>query len=81
LYRTALRVRRTEAGLGDGPLRWLEAPDGVLAFARDGGFGCVLNTSSSPVALPRHRQILLASGPLGEGLLPQDTAVWLRLVE
>jgi alpha-glucosidase len=81
LYRTALRVRRTEAGLGDGPLRWLDAADGVLAFAREGGFGCVLNISPHPVALPRHRRILLASGPLDEGLLPQDTAVWLRLDE
>ena len=81
LYRTALRVRRTEAGLGDGPLHWLDAGDGVLAFAREGGFGCVLNISPHPVALPRHRRILLASGPLDEGLLPQDTAVWLRLDE
>ncbi len=53
------------------------APDGVLAFAR-GDLCCVANLSSAPVALPAHAAVLLASGPLDDGLLPPDTAAWLR---
>jgi alpha-glucosidase len=30
------------------------------------------------VELPAHREVLLTSGPLLDGLLPPDTAVWLR---
>ncbi|WP_246143762.1 glycoside hydrolase family 13 protein [Actinacidiphila oryziradicis] len=79
LYRAALRLRRTEPGLGDGPIRLLDTAEGVLAFTREGAFGCVLNLTGQPVALPGHREVLLASGPLRDGLLPPDTAVWLRL--
>ncbi|WP_434587605.1 glycoside hydrolase family 13 protein [Streptomyces sp. A5-4] len=79
LYRTALRLRRTESGFGDGPLRWLPAPEGALAFARDGGLMCVVNLAADSAELPGHTGILLVSGPLDEaGRLPQDTAVWLR---
>jgi alpha-glucosidase len=78
LYREALKVRRAEPALGDGSLRWLEAPAGVLAFARGDRFTCVLNLSSAPVELPPHYAVLLQSGPLEEGLLPADTAAWLR---
>lgn len=35
LYRRALRLRRANPALGDGGLRWLDAPAGALAFARD----------------------------------------------
>jgi alpha-glucosidase len=85
LYRAALELRRSEPGLGDGPMNWLDlgedAAGNVIAFSRDGDFGCVLNTGETPVALPRHRELLLASGPLDGGLLPRDTAVWLRLAD
>jgi alpha-glucosidase len=77
LYRKALAIRHAEAGLGDGPMTWLDAPDGVLSFTRPGGFACVVNLSDVPVALPEHTEILLRSGPL-DGLLPTDSAVWLR---
>ncbi|WP_327186995.1 glycoside hydrolase family 13 protein [Streptomyces sp. NBC_01334] len=79
LYRTALRLRRTEAGLGDGPLEWLPAPAGVLAFRRAPGLVCVVNLTAAPAALPEHDHVLLASGPLdAAGRLPGDTAIWLR---
>jgi alpha-glucosidase len=79
LYRTALRIRRDEPALGDGPMAWLPAPDGALAFSRGPGFACVANTSDEPVALPAHTSALVASGPLSaDGLLPADTAIWLR---
>ncbi|HMD23755.1 MAG TPA: glycoside hydrolase family 13 protein, partial [Streptosporangiaceae bacterium] len=82
LYRRALRIRRAEPALGaasaDPGMTWLPAPDGVLAFDR-GGVACLANLSASPVKLPRHTAILLASGPLPGGLLPPDTAAWLRI--
>jgi alpha-glucosidase len=80
LYRSALRIRRAEPTLGDGPFAWLAAPDGVLAFARgaNGEFVCVVNLSGSAVPLPVHGQIVLASGPLEAHGLPSDTAVWMR---
>ncbi|GAA5182801.1 glycoside hydrolase family 13 protein [Rugosimonospora acidiphila] len=78
LYRAALHRRRDEADLGDGPMAWLPAPDSVLAFARGDDFACVVNLSGAAVELPPHREVLLASGPLDGGLLPPDTAAWLR---
>jgi alpha-glucosidase len=39
---------------------------------------CVANLSAAPVALPPHTSVLLASGPLDDGLLPPDTSVWLH---
>jgi alpha-glucosidase len=79
LYRLALKIRGTEPGLGDGPLRWLPAPEGVLAFAREHNVACVLNLSTTAVELPPHESVLLASQPLEGTLLPPDTAAWLRL--
>jgi alpha-glucosidase len=76
LYREAIRLRRV---FGHGPLTWLPAPEGVLAFARAGGARCVVNLADTAVDLPEHTALLLASGPLDEaGRLPEDTAVWLR---
>jgi alpha-glucosidase len=80
LYRSALRIRRTEAALGDGPITWQPAADGVLAFSRgaEASFSCVVNLSDSPAELPDHAEVLLTSDPLDGGLLPPDTAAWLR---
>ncbi|MFB6840679.1 glycoside hydrolase family 13 protein [Streptomyces sp. NPDC056361] len=80
LYREALLLRRSDAGFGDGPLKWLPAGEGVLAFARPRGLVCVVSLADGPVALPPYERLLLASGPLTtDGLLPPDTAVWLRV--
>ncbi|MDX6354132.1 MAG: alpha-glucosidase, partial [Streptomyces sp.] len=78
LYRAALHIRRAEPGLGDGPITWLSADPGVLAFRRTEGFVCLVNLSSAAAELPAHEEILLTSGPLTDGLLPTDTAIWLR---
>ncbi|UWE08780.1 glycoside hydrolase family 13 protein [Actinacidiphila bryophytorum] len=78
LYRAALRLRRAEAGLGDGSFAWLDSGPQVLAFRRSPGFVCVLNLGAEPAELPGHTEVLLASGPLADGRLPADTAVWLR---
>jgi alpha-glucosidase len=79
LYRQALRIRRARPGLGDGSVSWLEAPPGVLAFARGSRFACVVNLSAASVTLPPHDRVLLASGPVSDSLLAPDTAVWLAL--
>ncbi len=87
LYRTALRIRRGSLYLSGGYLSsanssdlltWLEAADSVLAFGRGAGFSCVVNISAEPVPLPAHDELLLTSAPLESGLLPPDTAAWLR---
>jgi alpha-glucosidase len=78
LYTDALRLRRAEPALGDGPMTWLPSADGVLAFDRGAGVSCVANLSGGPVALPPHAEVLLASGPIDGGQLPPDTTVWLR---
>ncbi|MFG1806410.1 glycoside hydrolase family 13 protein [Streptomyces sp. NPDC049040] len=78
LYRAALRLRRGEPGLGDGTFAWLESAPGVLAFRRSPGFVCLVNLADSAAELPEGTDVLLASGPLADGRLPADTAVWLR---
>ena len=58
-------------------LEWFGAPPGCLAFRRTGTtLVCALNTSRTPVPLPPG-DALLVSGPLDDGMLPPDTAVWL----
>ncbi|MEU6825972.1 glycoside hydrolase family 13 protein [Streptomyces atriruber] len=80
LYRSALAVRRAEPGLGAGAaIEWLDAPDGVLAFARE-GFVCTVNTTAETVRLPAPGRMLLASAEAevtdGAVHLPADTTVW-----
>jgi alpha-glucosidase len=85
LYQDALRLRRTLPALGDGMLRWLDAPEGALAFARDPGFTCVVNLTAGAVPLPEGAEVLLSSAEIGSsggepggGTVGPDTAVWLR---
>ncbi|GAA0482249.1 glycoside hydrolase family 13 protein [Streptomyces olivaceiscleroticus] len=79
LYRRALRIRREHPALGDGSMAWQDAPAGVLAFHREPGFLCLVNLSAEPYPLPEHAEVLLASGPLADGRLAPDHAVWLAL--
>ena len=79
LYRTALGIRRGEAGLRGDKFEWLTAGAGVLAFRRGVDFLCIVNLSPDPVPLPANTVVALASGPLADGLLPADTAAWLHL--
>jgi alpha-glucosidase len=79
LYRRALRLRGDNPALGDGPMAWLaDQPAEVLAFTRGAEFACVVNLSAAPVALPEHREVLLASDAVAD-TLPPDTAAWLRI--
>ncbi|HWB35834.1 MAG TPA: glycoside hydrolase family 13 protein [Rugosimonospora sp.] len=79
LYRRALAVRHSESGLGDGPMTWLASDPQVLAFHRGPRFACLVNLGQTPADLPAHEGVLVASGPLTDGRLPTDTAVWLQL--
>ncbi|MFD5142276.1 glycoside hydrolase family 13 protein [Streptomyces sp. NPDC058401] len=80
-YRRALALRSARPALLDGGFAWLPARPGVLAFARTAAgtsVRCLVNLSGAPVPLPEHTEVLIASGPVDDGLLPGDTAVWLR---
>jgi alpha-glucosidase len=74
LYRRALELRRTRSEFASEAFEWIDAPDGCLAFRRD-GIVVVLNASDAPVPMPAG-ELLLASGPVGAEL-PAATAVWL----
>lgn len=75
LYRRALRLRRELQG--DEALEWVptESAD-VLHFVRPGGWHCITNFGTAPVALPAG-DVRVASGPLQDGALPGETTVWL----
>ncbi|WP_412951178.1 glycoside hydrolase family 13 protein [Microbacterium sp. 179-I 3D3 NHS] len=79
LYRSAIRLRRALPEFGDGAFTWLEADADVLAFRRGDGVLSITNLGSTAVPLPAHHRILLASGPLDDGL-PPDTTAWLALL-
>ncbi|MCD9875387.1 glycoside hydrolase family 13 protein [Streptomyces guryensis] len=80
LYRSALRLRRTNPHLRGEEFRWLDSPAGTLLFERGNGLLCAVNLSDQPIALPNAWSPLLVSGPLTKaGLLPPDTTVLLHL--
>jgi alpha-glucosidase len=86
-YRTMLAVRRSWRGSMGSGISWLAAPDDVMAFRREGGLVCVLNTAAEPVELPVELpvrgEILLATADgasLADGVLtvPAASTVWIR---
>jgi alpha-glucosidase len=76
-YREALSLRRSLDELHDGEFRWRDAPPQCLAYIRGTSIGVLLNAGTKVVPLPPG-EIVLASGPLADGRLPPDTAVWVR---
>jgi alpha-glucosidase len=76
LYRTAIRLRRLWSPAG-ASVEWLPTGPEVLSFTRPGGFTFLANLSDQPVPVPAG-DLLLASGPLPDGRVPPDTAVWIR---
>ena len=79
MYREALAIRKTEEGLGDGDMEWIEAGADVVAFERPGDFACYINFGAA-IELPSNSQVLVASGPIHGHTLPTDTAAWVRLI-
>jgi len=80
LYRAALAERRTNPALGDGGFAW-DADTGpdVLSFTREPGFRCLVNLGAEPAPLPADAEVLVTSGPLTDGTVGTDVAVWLRV--
>ncbi|MFI7643199.1 glycoside hydrolase family 13 protein [Nonomuraea sp. NPDC049400] len=78
LYRAALRLRRAVPAFTGEAFSWLDSPQGTLVFERGAGLLCVVNLSDLPLPLPDACQVLLASGPVDDRILPTDTAVWLQ---
>ncbi|MEF2978901.1 glycoside hydrolase family 13 protein [Subtercola sp. YIM 133946] len=81
LYKLALALR-AEFDLSFGRLTWLDdlgfGPD-VIAFS-NGDVTVISNTGALPVEIPVEEfgELLLASGPVDEAVVPTDTTVWLR---
>jgi alpha-glucosidase len=73
LYRRALAARARLQGAET--LGWIDSTPELLHFARPGGWHCLTNFGAAPVALP-DGEVVVASGPLQDGLLPQDTTAW-----
>ena len=79
LYRDALRLRRTESGLGDGPFEWLPSRPRMSSRSRRGDrFVSITNLSREPIPLTGDFELLLASSPIVDGRLPVDATAWLR---
>ena len=93
MYRAALRIRRSAASPGEGPLTWLDLDGDALAFERTAADGsavtCVLNLSETALRLPSAWgvDVLLASSDdvavlatddgAEELVLGSETALWL----
>ena len=74
LWRAALALRRATPALREGGFRWLEAPEGVLAFER-GEVRCLVNVSAEPLELPQGELLLRSDGETGP--LAAGAAAWL----
>ncbi len=77
LYQRALRLRRELTELHGSSFDWVQAPAGCLAYRRGPNLVVYLNAGDAPVELA-DGEVLLASGPIPDGTLPPNTAVWLR---
>ncbi|GAB5080436.1 glycoside hydrolase family 13 protein [Arthrobacter sp. AD-310] len=74
LYRSALALR-TKLQAGE-TMHWEGGEAGsVLHFSRPGGWRCITNFGNAPVRLP-DGDLVLASAPLVDGMLPADTSAW-----
>ncbi|MEQ8717022.1 MAG: alpha-amylase family glycosyl hydrolase [Acidimicrobiales bacterium] len=76
LYRSTLALRR-ELMADDESFEWRSEPDAtVLDFERR-RVRCLVNMGPASCALPPGGAVVAASGPLVDGELPPDTAVWI----
>jgi alpha-glucosidase len=76
LFRRAIELCHGRSSF-DGAIEWQDMPHGVLAFRGADGVVCVLNTGSTPTALPAG-EVLLASTSLVDGQLAPNSAAWVR---
>jgi alpha-glucosidase len=73
-YREALAARR-EHRLASNELVWQPNADPEVLVYRSGTVTVLANTGSVPVPRPAGR-VVLASGPIGNDMVPGDTTVW-----
>jgi alpha-glucosidase len=83
MYRSMLATRRSIRGELRNGVTWIDTADDVLAFRREGGLVCVLNTADEDVELPVTGEILLAtadgaSAADGTVTVPSASTIWLR---
>jgi len=64
---------------GELPGRFVYEDDEVVAFKRDGGWGCVTNFGPAAVRLPAGTVLLTSSALDEDGYLPADTTAWIQL--
>ena len=76
LYRRAIALRG-EWGLAAGDFSWIEIDAPLLGFRRGSEFACYVNFGDDPLPLPSG-EVVLASRDLAAGMLPGNTAVWVR---
>jgi alpha-glucosidase len=75
-YMSTLAARRDLVAAAGDDVRAIQVDGDVLSFAR-GPYSVVLNCGDSAVDLPAD-EVVVSSKPLASGVLPADTAVWLR---
>ncbi|WP_062354561.1 glycoside hydrolase family 13 protein [Herbidospora yilanensis] len=73
-YKAALAWRKRIMS-GD-EVEWLAGPPDTLFFRR-GPVICAVNCGDVPVPLPGHKELVLATTPLVDDLLPADGGAWL----
>jgi alpha-glucosidase len=76
LYRDAIRIRRDHPGFATDAFRWIGGDPDVLHFERGDGLSCLVNLSTRAVALPAGAKPIVSSGPVSDGSVPVDVAVW-----
>jgi alpha-glucosidase len=78
-YRLALRTRREATEDLPDEVSFLDSAPETLAFLRGEGLVCVVNCGDDPAPLPAEAgDLVVASAPLADGLLPADAAAWFR---
>ena len=79
LYREALRLRRAMPPAAGPPVVRGPADGAWFGFrTRDPAVAAVVNFGPEPVPLGAGAEPLLSSGPVPDGAVPPDTAVWFR---
>jgi alpha-glucosidase len=76
LTRRALELRRTLPA-GD-TVVWSVTADGLLLARRSSGFTLAVAMGDTAARLPAGEVLLTSGPPPRDGLLPRDTAAWLR---
>ena len=74
LYRAALELRDRHFR-ADESFEWVRRDGDVIEFRRGSGARCVVNLGASSAPLP-DGDVLIASTPLDDGVLPGDSTVW-----